>query len=37
MIDSGDIVINTKIKNLLINEEQSKIYYDELKQNIMNN
>ena len=37
MIDSDDIVINTKIKNLLINEEQSKIYYDELKQNIMNN
>jgi hypothetical protein len=34
IIDGYNIVINTQIKNLLISEEQSKLYYDELLQNI---
>jgi len=34
IIDGYNIVINTQIKNLLISEEQSKFYYDELMQNI---
>ena len=34
IIEGYNVLINTQIKNLLIGEEQSKIYYDELKQNI---
>ena len=33
-IDSN-IIIRTKIKNLLISEEQSKIFYEEFKKNII--
>ena len=29
-----NVVINTQIKNLLISEEQSKLYYDEFKTNL---
>jgi hypothetical protein len=37
IIDSYNVLINTKIKNLLISEEQSKLYYEEFKKNLMDN
>ena len=31
----NNIIIRTKIKNLLISEEQSKIFYEEFRKNII--